>query len=291
MSSPFNDERKPITDNDKVEMLKKVIRVKILKVYEERGLQESIKVAKSYLNEAAKVGKQFNINDFGRLIRGELSEIYAEACVREYVKTHKNSFYVKGLCIPKCDRNTGKIVQGQFNELDLTLFTEKMIILIECKSYSGSTKLVDEGTLVSGNGRAVDVYNQSVAHLMSLNFQISKYKLISTRDTGAKGYILCMFDFSTGDNALDKRTDEAKRKFPLLNQDTFNNFISDLDKGSSKVFPRMWDIQKLSPFIKELHKDSEKNMELHLMRMKSKEYLKKKKELEQLEQEMMKAGE
>lgn len=236
---------------------KDIIRYKLLLVYEKRGLAASLGMADQFLGEAAKTGKEFGIDDFGKIIRGELSELYAEVCMREYVKHHKNSFYVKSLCFPRADGRDG------FTELDLTLFTQKFVMLCECKSYSGQKNLTDEGCMNIKGRTSYNVFSQNRMHLSNLDPYIRKHRLKTVGD-GGKPYILCMFSYSK-EAIEDLRTEEWKQKFRLLTEE---NMLSYLDSISKTEI--IWDIKGLHDTVSKLHAKSADNKVKHIEISKSK---------------------
>ena len=75
-----------MSDEEKLQIAKDAVRVKIIRVYEDRGLKASLDMSDRFLEEAAKTGKELDITDFGKIIRGELSEIYSEICL--FAKLH-----------------------------------------------------------------------------------------------------------------------------------------------------------------------------------------------------------
>lgn len=244
-----------MSDEEKLQIAKDAVRVKIIRVYEDRGLKASLDMSDRFLEEAAKTGKELDITDFGKIIRGELSEIYSEICMREYVKTHKNSFYVKSLCFPRPD------IEGRYTELDLTLFTEKFVMILECKSYSGEKTLTNEGCMNVKGRTSYNVFSQNRMHLQSLNPYISRCRLKTVAE-GGKPYLLCMFSYSK-DPIEDLRTEEAKKKFRLLTEDTIMDYLNNMSKQSI-----IWDIPKLYSVVSKMNEKSEECKIKHIEIMK-----------------------
>lgn len=240
-----------MNNDEQLEKAKDIIRYKLLLVYEKRGVQASLSMADSFLKDAAKTGKEFGINDFGKIIRGELSEIYAEVCMREYVKTHKNSFYVKSLCFPRADGKEG------FTELDLTLFTDRFVMVCECKSYSGEKTMTNEGCMNVKGRTSYNVFNQNRMHLSNLDPYIRRARL-KTVDEGGKPYILCMFSYSK-DPIDDLRTDEWKQKFRLLTEESMLSYLDTIAKNNI-----IWDIRTLYDIVSKLNEKSADNKIKHI---------------------------
>ena len=238
-------------NEDALNKAKEAVRYKLLLVYQKRGLHASLEMADKFLKDASKAGKENNISDFGKIVRGELSEIYAEVCLREYVKTHKNSFYTKSLCFPRADGKEG------FTEIDLALFSNKFVMLIECKSYSGQKTLTNEGCMNVKGRSSYNVFSQNRMHLVNLDAYIRKYRLASV-EKGGKPYQLCMFSYSK-DPIEDLRTDEWKSKFHLFTEESLLTYLNNLEK--SEV---IWDIKKLYKCVGEMQKHSEENMKKHI---------------------------
>lgn len=240
-----------MTSEEKLEIAKDAVRYKLLKVYESRGLQASLDMSDRFLNEAAKTGKELDIDNFGKIIRGELSELYAEICLREYVKTHKNSFYVKSLCFPRSDGKQG------YTELDLTLFTDKFVMLVECKSYSGQKTLTNEGCMNVKGRSSYNVFSQNRMHLVNLDAYIRKHRLATLED-GGKPYILCMFSYSK-DPIDDLRTEEWKTKFRLLTEETMVDYLDAISKTN-----KIWDIKGLHTTVGLMNQHSAENKKKHI---------------------------
>lgn len=238
-------------DDNKIDIAKDAVRYKLLRVYELRGLDASLKMSDEFLNEAASVGKELGIDNFGKMIRGELSELYAELCLREYVKNHKGSFYIKSLCFKRMDGRDG------FTELDLTLFTKFFIMAVECKSYSGEKTLTNEGCMNVKGRTSYNVFSQSRMHINNLNYYIQKYRLQTVKDAG-KPYIMVMFSYSK-DYMEDLRTKEWKKKFPLLTENNINDFLDNICKTEI-----IWDINKLYKLVTNMHKESAENKKKHI---------------------------
>lgn len=243
-------------DNDKkLELAKDAVRKKLLCVYESRGLQDSLAMSDKFLNEAAKTGKELDIQDFGKIIRGELSELYAEICLREYVNKHRNSFYVKSLCFKKSDGKDG------YTELDLTLFTSSFVLVLECKSYSGEKTLTNEGCMNIKGRTSYNVFGQNRMHLSNLDPYIRNCRLKTVKD-GGKPYILAMFSYSK-DGIKDLRDEEWKRKFRLLTEENIAEYLDNINKND-----KIWDVRKLFQIVSKMQESSEENKKKHIALLK-----------------------
>ena len=239
-------------DNERLlEIAKDSVRYKLLKVYQDMGLQCALDMSDQFLGEAAKAGKELGIDDFGKIIRGELSELYAEMCMREYVREHTNSFYTKSLCFPRTDGKEG------FTELDLTLFTQYFILVLECKSYSGSKTLTDEGCMNVKGRTSYNVFAQNRMHLANLDPYIRNHRLLTVKDAG-KPYIIGMFSYSK-DDITDLRDNEWRNKFLLLTEKNILQYLNSIVRN--KV---IWDIHGLYGTVSKLEKRSKDCMIKHI---------------------------
>ena len=161
-----------------------------------------IKVAELMLSE----------NGTNPQIRGEICEVILSLVLYEYIIKHnllkKGWFYKKGLILN--DRNNP--TSSYLTEIDLVLFTPRMIYVFECKSYKGKKVLKDKGSLytIDKNNKEkfkLDVYEQNRKHSLAL----LKYILPYYTNTGNKqGLIkMVMFNFSKG-YFKDLRDDKSR---------------------------------------------------------------------------------
>lgn len=242
-------DRKEVKNMDEVTSK---IRDYILNSYEKNGYEYAFKIAQAYMNDSTNTQRDLGVKDFATTVRGELSEIFLEVCIRDFVAKHKNTFYVKGLCIERKDGKPG------FTELDLTLFTSKRIFLFECKSYSGKKRLIDEGTMVTERFAPFDVFKQNRMHLDNFRKHIDSARLKDL--TAGKPYSISMFSFNNED-ILDLRTEEWKLKFPLNLETTIQDW---LEENANPSIEDLWDIKKVYSIVSVLEKSSEANFKKHL---------------------------
>lgn len=245
-----------MTNDEKIKIAKDSVRMKLIKVYESKGLQASLDMTDKFLLESTKAGKNLGIDNFGKIIRGELSELYSEICIREYVNNNKNSFYVKSLCFPRSDGKDG------YTELDLTLFTEKFVLVLECKSYSGQKTLTNEGCMNVKGRSSYNVFSQNRMHLSNLDAYIRRCRT-KTVDGGGKPYILAMFSYSK-DDIEDCRIDEWKCKFRLLTERNINDYLNSISKND-----HIWDVKLLWKVVSKMQQRSSEFMEKHIINSKS----------------------
>lgn len=197
------------------------------------------------------------------VIRGELCECLLVLLLENYIKKNnlKDWVIAKGLILKDLD-NTGS---NFLTELDVTLFTPKMIYLFECKSYKGEKKLTKECTLYSKNNKSwvkrVDVFDQHKRHFICLYKYVKKFRV--NKDPKAKCFKIIMFDFSIG-GIKDLREDKFKSLMPLLNE---NNLYSLFD--NYEELEDNWDMKYIAKVIESLEKASSKRVDTHLEYVKS----------------------
>lgn len=224
-------------------MVKDSTRKHLLLLYQKYGEDIAIETARKSLS-IAKGGK-----DFKPQFNGEICETVLEIILKEYCKKHQDSFYLKSVVLP--DTET---LSNFLTEIDFVFFTTECIYCIECKSYAGDKELCNEGTIVLRNGKSRDVYKQNSMHLDVLDKLIGPFSKEPV-------YKLVLFNFSTG-NLIDKRTDEWKMNFPVVDEKNFRTVIS---KRRKKV----WDVVGLRRASVKIEKFSDANRARHL------EYVKK----------------
>lgn len=199
------------------------------------------------------------------LIRGEVCEVVLEVILKEFIK--KNNLESSGWFVER-----GLILNDKSNplsdyltELDLVLFTPKLLYVFECKSYKGEKQLRDKGSLYVKHNKKfdfkLDVYEQNRKHSIAL----LKYALphLSNKTSDTKFVKMSMFDFSIGEYE-DLRDTKVKNIFPLLDDKTvlslFRNYNNKVD---------CWDMRSLKNEISLLSKDKEVLTKEHLKYVKS----------------------
>lgn len=233
------------------------LRRRILELYESRGLKIAVEKCDELLKDSGRGSAKLSEEERRRALaefRGELAEVVLEVIVRDYVKNNKGSFYIKNLVVPKIEDPT------HFNELDLTLFTEGMVFLFECKSYNVDKVLTGDCTIEMEGRDSQDIYKQNFAHLKTFHEHLKSFK----KSTGI-GYKLIFFDYSLDKYSVtDKRGDKEKSKMILTNKNTINKIINENAKNQS-----MWEIADMSEYLRPISNSSEKNMKIHLENIKS----------------------
>jgi hypothetical protein len=228
----------------------------LLGIYEEHGLVEAKKKAMEFLAESPKAAKKVNMKDFVGIFRGELAELMLQIHLKEYIRTHKDCFYTKGLTIPRTDGRAG------FTEIDLVLYTSSCVYLFECKSYVDEKILIDKCLLVRKRFKPTDIYAQSALHLKNLKGYIDGARKVGL-DEG-KPYGLIFFSLST-DKLIDEREEEWRIKVPALDEETLFPYLK--SNWSKK---QIWDVGKLYAIVQDLQKTSDKNFKVHVKNMEEK---------------------
>lgn len=192
------------------------------------------------------------------VIRGEICECLLVMLLEDYIKKNNKRDWVlaKGLILKDLDRPES----NYSTELDVTLFTPKMIYLFECKSYRGEKKLTKECTLSTKSGKSwtkrVDVFDQHKKHFVCLYKYVKKFRV--NKDKNAKCFKIIMFDFSI-DGIKDNREEKFKCLMPLLDE---NNLYSLFDNYDS--LDDNWDMKYISQVVKKLKEVSPKRTQKHL---------------------------
>ena len=217
---------------------------------ENKDLPKFIKVARNIL-------KSSNSNP---MIRGELCEVILEVLLREFIKKNnlkkEGWFLVRGLILNDPDNPNSEYL----TELDLTLFTPKLIYAFECKSYKGQKMLKDKCTIYLKHGnnyvKKFDVYDQHKKHFVCLHKHLYTNLITVGKDT--KPYKLAMFNFSDGD-LIDCREDKYKKIFPSLNESTITSLFKNYrDKEN------FWDINGVRREVVKLLDNKKENTANHL---------------------------
>ena len=189
-----------MTNDDRV----KLLRNRIIDLYEKKGLEVAEKACYKLLEDSGKGVlkiKEDERMDALAAFRGEIAEVVLEIAVRDYVKNNKGSFYIKNLFVEKKDN------PGHFNELDLTLFTEQAIVMFESKSYNVDKEIIGKGILRMEGRADFNVYEQSMAHLETLNDNLAGLKKKKGR-----GFVLIFFDYKMDKyKTVDNRKPEDKK--------------------------------------------------------------------------------
>lgn len=236
---------------------KEGLRIHFLTKYREEGFEATKDSLKTFLKDSGKAAKKAKdsleaITQF----RGELAEIAIEVVLQEFMSRNKRSFYVKNLCVEK------KVKGGwsDYNELDVTLFTENKVVMFESKAYAGVKTLIGDCTITRPNKESMDVAKQSVSHLTVIKDWIDIYRI---KNTEQKGYKIVFFDFSL-DATKDERSTDAIERIPHLTLDTTLDYLQGLMQSETE---KIWKIDKVLEVCEKLDKVSEANMQRHLSQL------------------------
>ena len=219
----------------------------LIKIYNKDGISSLDKACWDMLELFERSAK---FNDNYRELKGEVAETYLQCCLTELQKIIQPSIVLKSLCIPF-------ITSGSTTELDLTLVTDRVIYLFECKSYMGGKSITDK-CLIDGK---MDVYAQSVLHCKALNQHLSQFYL---HGKDYKPYKLILFEMSRKP-LVDNRLDNWKNMIPVLNPKTF---FSGFQSIHSCYPSNVWDLKAMYPTLNKLNSNSAKYFQQHMQRFK-----------------------
>lgn len=237
--------------------IKKYTEQRLSKVYFEEGIDALYDSIQDMYDVCKK--QKYDV-DMRNQIKGECTEIYLQAALRELQKKYPGkSLSVKGLCISKAgtDKTT---------EIDVIFFCEHRIYLFECKCYAGVKTLSDIGYLKSKipktkYEREIDVYSQSRMHCDYLNSHIGQFHL-GRANKGNPAYKLVMVDGSDGE-LKDVREDKYKDQFPVVRLDDLIDWL-DEEMQSIQMLPKQWNIDTMKTIIGDLYSKSSSMLKKHL---------------------------
>lgn len=184
-----------------------------------------------------------------RQMKGEIAEVVLDFGLRELQKSIKPSIVLKGLCIPMRDK------PNNTTEMDVLFVTPKKIYMFECKSYKNRPKVTEECTL----GNDMDIAGQSKYHLKALHQYIGRL----CKKSKDPLYKFIFFEMST-EGVEDLRTDENKKRIPIMNP---KNFIIELANDYKESKDDLWDVKEVAKVLEPLAKNSDKVFKVHLNRM------------------------
>lgn len=225
--------------------LKEAIRIKLLEIYENKGLSDTINAG----YELMKLCEMKARDQKYRVLKGEIAEVILECELIELQKKGlNNSIVLKGLCIPFKDSNST-------TELDVTLITSKRVYLFECKSYSNKPKVTDVCKL----GSSMDIHAQSVLHLKALNQYLGN---CYTNNNEQKPYKFIFFEMST-QGVEDLREQVNKERIPVVNPLTMIETVY----NDYKILEDIWDTKKAYQILKPLSDNSDETFKRHMARI------------------------
>lgn len=230
-----------------LDVMKGKLREIIMGIRESEGTQKARAKASEFLLESHDAAKKLNNFQAASVLRGELAEIYLEICLRDYIDSHPQTFYVKGLCVKRQDGKEG------FTELDLTLFKQDCILLFESKSYYGEKELKEECSIYQNGKKKMDVFRQNEMHLDNLRYYVDRFATANVKPR----YKLVYFSFAD-EIVNDKRNSDWKSRIPFTNDSTIDKFLE------QKHANEKWNMEALWKEISKLHEKSPENFKKHL---------------------------
>ena len=226
-------------------MIKDNIQNSLWTVYSKKGWESLYKCAWELMAHC-----EDNARDMSyRQMKGEIAEVVLDCGLRELQKVVKPSTVIKGPCIPVRSSKNGT------TEMDLLMVTSKKIYMFECKSYKNKPTVTGKCML----GDNMDVAAQSEYHLKALHEYIGG---LCNKKAGTP-YKLVLFEMST-EGVDDQRTEENKKKIPILNPETFiKSIIYDYVNSPDNV----WDVAEVNKVLEPLADGSGDMFKKHLNRM------------------------
>lgn len=223
---------------------------KLNQVYEQHGLQFTLDVAETILRKRKPGGKDFRTD-----LYGQLCETVLEVMIRDYIKTKNlNWCYAKSLVLKDIDNSESEFL----TEVDFLLCTEQCIYVFECKSYSGTKKLVDAGTIIRENGNNCDVFSQNSLHLSVLKKVFDKF-------SRSPVYQMVLFEFSNG-GMSDLREKRQRIELPCCNVNNLFKYVEARERG---IQQRNWDLNYVRKALSILEKNSDTLHNKHLQYVKA----------------------
>ena len=233
--------------------VKDATRVNMIKMWNKtKDLSKFIKIVRATLNKPNSSPE----------IRGEMCEVVLELILKKYIHDHNKPWFVsKGLILKDLDR----LNSNYSTELDLTLFTESLVVAFECKSYKGDKKLKRECSIYTKNNNGgynfkYDVYSQHIKHFNVLHKNI---KQCLETHKNVKPYKICLFQFASG-TLIDERDVKYKRLMPCTDEANINRFLDSLSNRE-----KYWNLTELKNLINTLESDKETKTIEHLNYVKS----------------------
>lgn len=233
--------------------VKDATRVNMIKMWNKtKDLPKFIKIVRATLNKPNSSPE----------IRGEMCEVVLELILKKYIHDHNKPWFVsKGLILKDLDR----LNSNYSTELDLTLFTESLVVAFECKSYKGDKKLKRECSIYTKNNNGgynfkYDVYSQHIKHFNVLHKNI---KQCLETHKNVKPYKICLFQFASG-TLIDERDVKYKRLMPCTDEVNINRFLDSLSNRE-----KYWNLVELKNLIHILESDKETKTIEHLNYVKS----------------------
>lgn len=233
--------------------VKDATRISMIKMWNKtKDLPKFIKIVRATLNKP----------NSSPGIRGEMCEVVLELILKKYIHDHNKPWFVsKGLILKDPDR----LDSNYSTELDLTLFTESLVVAFECKSYKGDKKLKKECSIYTKNSSGMynfkyDVYSQHIKHFNILHKNI---KQCLKTHKNVKPYKICLFQFAFGD-LIDERDIKYKRLMPCIDEININKFLDSL--SNREIY---WNLQELKILVKNLESDKITKTKEHLNYVKS----------------------
>lgn len=249
---------------------KEKIRSVFLEKHKTNSLSYMLELCRATL--ATKQGK--SDNDFKVELHGQIGEVALEMILMEFCRRHKDCFYFSSTVF--LGLNEKKNIS---TEVDFILCTPYRIYLFEVKCYNFDKYLINRCTLInkecashlekngnlsnlSSNCVVKDVAYQMQVHLGFVKEHLDNYRF---KKYGTEPYKSVLFDFSIKPT-YDRRKDFYRTIFPLYTERNTLMYLEDEYNENSKI----WDVQNVVKTLKRINASSNKNMDIHVGRLKEK---------------------
>lgn len=190
------------------------LEAKLLEVYKENGLDLFLDVAQEILKIQDR-----NNTDKKMKVNGGVCEIVLRVMTEDYLRKKRiTGFTARSLVLkdPTVDTNFR-------TELDFCLFTKKLALCGECKSFYGAKVVTDKCTLSVGERLTADIYRQQTVHVKTLQKHL---RMFVKHDDKMPMRAFC-FVFANG-TITDKRSNIYKEILPVLTVDTLYPYYDEM---------------------------------------------------------------
>lgn len=205
-------------------------------VYEEQGLEAMREVCDELLlvHDSSNIDKKKKVN-------GSVCEILLRVMTEEYLKKHRiTGLTVRSLVLKNIDNRDSDFR----TEIDFGLFTTRVALCAECKSFAGAKRVTDKCTLTSDRGVTADVYRQQLVHIKALSKHLSFFK----KDPDTRALLMFCFVYARG-TLRDLRSDDYKRSIPVITPETLYSYY---DKVFAQFSTPVWQYTRIKRFMLQL---------------------------------------
>lgn len=194
-----------------------------------------------------------------REVRGQLGELAVAYTLLGLKKQNPNTKLFQSVLLKKPDSDWT-------TEIDFLYVTPYALYVIEVKSYFGTTEILPNlkfSVNTKQNKTEYDVIYQNQGHCKTV------YELIYNYVKSPEFIKPVVTLYSLG-NLIDKRSDEDRLKYPVLNIENLYNYIAKaITKANNRKLTPTVNVAKCSELIAKNNIQSEENMLQHINRINS----------------------